>query len=116
MTVTSLGRPAHFLVPARKWGEFYDVHEDKFKSLEKVVHEFLVANYGGYTIRGPFHGVWKPTTGILPNREPVIEIKVSFEGKNRIPKLQEFLASLCTLIGEECIYLETGEDSWLVYP
>jgi hypothetical protein len=49
-------------------------------------------------------------------RESVIEVKVSFKGKERIPKLQKFLAGMCRLMGEECLYLETGEDSWLIYP
>lgn len=116
MRVTSLGRPAHFLLPAKKWREFYDVQGPNYKCLDQLVYDFLVANYGGYTVRGPFHGIWKPTTDSSYTQELVMEIKVSFEGKDRIPKLQEFLAYLCGLINEECIYLETGEDSWLVHP
>ena len=48
--------------------------------------------------------------------EHVMEIKVSFRGKERIPKLQKFLAEICSVMREECIYLETGENSWLIYP
>jgi hypothetical protein len=105
---------AHFYVPAHKW----DTMDYKFrgKTVSVLVHEFAIGNYNGYTVRGPFVGNWRPTKKDLPMRESVIEVKVSFKGKERIPKLQKFLAGMCRLMGEECLYLETGEDSWLIYP
>jgi len=38
------------------------------------------------------------------------------ERQTKVPKLQEFLAKICKDIGEECIYLECGEDAMLIYP
>lgn len=38
------------------------------------------------------------------------------ERKTKVPLLQEFLARLCEDIGEECLYLECGEDSMIVFP
>lgn len=114
MRIESLGRPAHFCIPARKWNN-PDITFRK-KTIEVLVHEFLIGNYNGYTVRGPFHGMWRPSKKDPYVQEPVIEVKVSFRGKERIPKLQKFLAGMCALMKEDCLYLETGEDSWLIYP
>lgn len=105
MFVEDLGRPAHFFIPSSQWNE-----------VKEQVHTFLIENYDGYTIRGPYTGNWRPQIGSYPITDSVYEIKVSFKGKERIPKLQEFLAELCWKMGEKCLYLETGEDSWLIYP
>jgi len=43
------------------------------------------------------------------------EYKVSFRGRNRVAMLQEFLSQLAGELGEDSIYLEYGEDAWLVY-
>ena len=114
MKVVPLGRPAHFFIPADKWDE-RDYTDEEGNTINVQVHNFLVENYQGYTVRGPFKGFWSPKEGEGSN-EPVMEIKASFIGKERIPKLQKFLAGLCELMNEECLYLETGEDSWLIYP
>lgn len=114
MKVISLGRMAHFYIPAFKWNN--SNYRFRGKEISILVHEFLIGNYNGYTIRGPFVGNWRPTKDRPPMKEQVIEVKASFRGKERIPKLQKFLAGMCKLMGEECLYLETGEDSWLIYP
>jgi len=43
------------------------------------------------------------------------EYKVSFSGRNRVAMLQKFLSQLAGELNEDCIYLEYGEDAWLVY-
>lgn len=114
MKVVSLGRMAVFYIPATKWSN--GGYTFRSKTIGTLVHEFLIGNYNGYTVRGPFTGMWRPTKGVQPLQEEVMEVKASFRGKDRIPKLQKFLAGMCKLMNEECLYLETGEDSWLVYP
>ena len=114
MKVESLGRAAHFFFPARKWDD--PSFNFRGKAVKLLVHEFLIANYNGYTVRGPYEGTWRPDKKTMHTREYVIEVKVAFKGKERIPKLQKFLAGMCKLMREECLYLETGEDSWLIYP
>ena len=113
MRVESLGRPAHFLIPKIKW----DSPDITFRSktVSTLVHEFLMGNYNGYSTR-ELKGIWRPRKGAPAYVELMVEVKVSFRGKERIPKLQKFLAGMCTLMKEECLYLETGEDSWLIYP
>ena len=109
MKIESLGRMAVFCIPAWKWSHPYKIDE-KMHVIGDYVGAFLSENYNGYIVRGPFMGRWNSVS------EDVIEVKASFLGKDRIPKLHKFLAKLCTIMGEECIYLETGEDAFLVYP
>jgi hypothetical protein len=116
MKVESLGRPATFYMPAVK---YYDEERDytfRGKQVHVLVDEFLMANYNGYSVRGPFKGHWRPSKKEERSTDTVVEIKVSFKGKERIPKLQKFLAGMCKLMEEKCLYLETGEDAWLIYP
>ncbi len=115
--VESLGRPATFYIPASKWqGEAARDYTFRGKTVQVLVHEFLMGNYNGYSVRGPIKGYWRPSKEHPVCQEDVIEVKVSFRGKERIPKLQKFLAGMCKLMREHCLYLETGEDSWLIYP
>lgn len=41
---------------------------------------------------------------------------VSFGETEKIPLLEEFLVKIAKEMGEESIYLETGDQSWLLYP
>ncbi len=118
MRIVSLGRMAVFNIPLKKWNnEKYVQHtEEGPKTIAKLVDEFLVANYNGYTIRGSSTGRWRSKKEQPVVEEDVIEVKASFVGKERIPKLHKFLAGMCRLMSEECMYLETGEDAFLIYP
>lgn len=113
MKVTPLGRPATFYIPSSKWDS--NLYTFRNKTIKVLVHEFLVGNYNGYTIQGSVIGHWRPSRKGSVVVEDVMEVRASFLGKERIPKLQKFLAGICRIMQEECIYLETGEDSWLVY-
>ena len=85
----------------------------------KKIHRFLTTTFGGYTcvsgnIFGFFDGKDSPT-----EYDELREFRVAFkedERRTKIPRLQKFLAAICEDIGEECIYLELGEDAMLVYP
>jgi len=114
MKIVNLGRMAVFYVPKSKWDNLE--YSQRKKTIKTLVDEFLIANYNGYTIRGAFAGRWRERKGQPTFAEEVIEIKASFRGKERIPKLQKFLAGMCRLMKEECLYLECGEDAFLVYP
>jgi len=78
----------------------------------------LTATFGGYTCAsGNIYGYF--SSGGPAEYDELRVFKVAFkedEGRTRVPKLQEFLARICEDIGEECIYLECGEDAMLVYP
>ncbi len=117
MRIEDLGKRAMFLIPSVK------VYNRKYskskKSMAKAIHKFLTKTFGGYTcvsgnLFGFFDGKDSPT-----EYDELREFRVAFkedEMRTKVPKLQKFLAKLCANIGEECIYLECGEDAMLVYP
>ena len=111
----SLGKRAMFLIPSIK------VYNSKYsktrQSVAKTVHNFLLETFGGYTCAsGNIYGYFKSDTA---EYDELREFRVAFledDQRTKVPLLQQFLATLCADIGEECIYLECGEDAMLVYP
>lgn len=115
MHVESLGRRATFLIPSVK------VYNRKYsktnQSIASVVHRFLIDTFDGYTCAsGNIFGFFG---GTATEYDELREFRVAFkedDKKTKVPQLEEFLAKICEDIGEECIYLECGEDAFLVYP
>ena len=116
MRIKSLGKRALFLLPPNK------IHNRKYsknkRNIEKVIHHFLTKNFGGYTCgSGNIYGYYESESVV--EYDVLMEFRVAFkedEAKTKVPQLQKFLADICEDIGEECIYLECGEDAMLVYP
>lgn len=109
----SLGRPAVFLLPSskikkRRW---------RGKTVEQAVRKYLLDTFGGYTAHaGNVFGEWKePRTGKVFYGKH-LEYSAAFKGKERILELEAFLAMIANILGEESIYITTGEDAWLIYP
>ncbi len=116
MHVKSLGRRAMFLVPSIK---VYRPKSSKTnQSVAKTIHQFLTLTFGGYTCAsGNIYGYYGGNE--FAEYDELREFRVAFkedDKKTKVPALQEFLATLCADIGEECIYLECGEDAMLIYP
>lgn len=115
MRIQNLGRRALFLIPSVK------VYNPKYsktrQSVAKTIHNFLTRTFGGYTCAsGNIFGYFQSEA---TEYDELREFRVAFledELKTKVPQLQEFLATLCADIGEECIYLECGEDAMLIYP
>lgn len=116
MRVESLGKRALFLIPSIK--VFNRKYSVTCQSIAKTIHNFLTDTFMGYTCAsGNIYGYF--TSESIVEYDELREFRVAFledEAKTKIPKLQEFLAVICRDIGEECIYLECGEDAMLVYP
>lgn len=103
-----LGRMAVFYIPSAKARE---------KDYDKKIRNFLLEEFGACTATlGNFCGWWKSDKNEKIHYDESIEFKTAFVGKERIPILASFLAKAAKDLGEECIYLETGEDAWLIYP
>ncbi len=104
-----------FLIPSVK--VYNRKYSQSRQSLAKTIHSFLTDTFGGYTCAsGNIYGYF---TSTATEYDELREFRVAFkedERKTKVPKLQGFLAVLCEDIGEECIYLECGEDAMLVYP
>ncbi len=105
----SLGRPAVFYLPLDKLNKTLN------GDFQRRLESFLLENYGGFTKKeGNVSGAWNG--GSMIHYDNSIEYKVAFVGKEKIPRLEVELAKMAEELGEEAIYLETGEDSWLIKP
>jgi len=111
-TKQALGRPAVFLLPSLKLKRLCDPETN----IEDMVGNFLLKHFGGYTVTaGNIFGYWKNARGEVDYGEHRV-YTVAFPGTEKISMLERFLAKLASDIGEESVYLETGEDAWLIYP
>lgn len=115
MRIESLGRRALFLIPSIK--VFSRKYSKSRQSVYKTIHNFLNDTFKGYTCAsGNIYGYFMAE---MTEYDELREFRVAFKEddmKTKVPLLQEFLARICADIGEECIYLECGEDAMLVYP
>ena len=109
--VQSLGRMAVFLLPSLKLKR-----QKAGRNYEDIVHHFLMEHFGGYTASaGNIFGFWRDVASARESYGEHKEYKVSFRGRDRVAMLQEFLGKLAAELAEEAIYMEYGEDAWLVY-
>jgi hypothetical protein len=113
--VESLGRRAAFLIPSIK--VYNRKYSKTHRNIARTVHNFLVRVFRGYTCLTA--GIYGYFTSEATEYDELKEFRVAFkedEKRTKIPKLLKFLATICGDIGEECIYVECGEDALLVYP
>jgi hypothetical protein len=109
--IEALGRMAVFLLPSLKLKQ-----KKRGRSFEEIVHHFLMEHFAGYTASaGNIFGFWRDEATHREYYGEHKEYKVSFRGRNRVEMLQKFLSRLASDLEEDCIYLEYGEDAWLVY-
>jgi hypothetical protein len=110
--VENLGRPAVFFIPSYKLRK-YTIGEE---TVEEHLHAFLAERFSAFTTTtAPFAGYWKDAKHRLVADESRM-YKVSFVGKDRIPELFAKLGEICTVIEEDCLYVEAGQYAGLLYP
>lgn len=103
--VEHIGRTAHFLIPIAK----IDMPLANGDTPRVLLKRFLEEKYGGSTQDPHVQGVWKALV------EAHVGYSVAFK-KECILDFLEFLRSLCLQMSEECIFLEMGEETYLVRP
>jgi hypothetical protein len=109
--VESLGRMAVFLLPSLKLKQ-----KKRGRAHDETVHDFLMKHFAGYTASaGNIFGYWHDEQTGHEYYGEHKEYKVSFREPDRVQMLQQFLSRLAKELEEDCIYLEHGEDAWLVY-
>src|SRR5581483_4707493 len=107
-----LGAAAVFLLPSLKLKE---PGRDR-PSPESRLHNFLMENFGGYTAQaGNIFGYWKDESGADSYGEHR-EFTVALTDDSKLPLLKRHLAALARDMGEECIYLQTAGETFLIYP
>lgn len=113
MYLESLGKRALFLIPSMKVFGMRDA--DSGHRMAKRIHDFLIANFTGFTMAsGNICGYFEDNE-YDEHREYRVAIRDD-AGGTKLRLLQEFLAGICAEIGEVCIYLEYGGEATLVYP
>ena len=107
----SIGRPAAFLVPSLKLKQ----RGKDGQPLEENLHGYLLETFGGYTAAaGNIFGYWKDKSGNEFYGEHR-RFEVGLLDEDKLPELKRFLAGLADEMGEQCIYLQTGEEALFVY-
>lgn len=117
MTVTvrvvPLGRPARFLMPSLKLREPMNGRDGE--TVQDYLERRLTDLFGGYTAdQSTVYGKWTNSGGAVRPSESRLYV-VAFSGKDRIESLNELLGEVARRVGETCIYVETGEDAYLLY-
>jgi len=108
--IVNLGRPAMFLIPAKKLKGKIGART------RQELHLFLMSKFGAYSASlVPNFGFWYDSSKRTIS-DKCIEYEVSFAGKDKIPLLLEKLSELALTLKEECIYVKAGQYSCLVYP
>ncbi len=104
-----LGKPVVFYLPSIK------IETDKDKVVEDKLNMFLLKEFGGYTAeKGFISGYWMDGKEIDHTNH--IKYTVAVNDKEKIKKLESFIAEIGRYLSEKAIYFETGKNSWLIYP
>jgi hypothetical protein len=110
-----IGHVAVFYVPSAKLDDIR--FGETNRTPRTLVHQFILSQYNAYTHqKSDIQGYWRETKDGLIFHDQNEMFEVSFQGVDRIPKFVDFLAALCYLLDEQCIYLRMGIKSWLVFP
>lgn len=84
-------------------------------SVEQSVHDFLMANFGGYTATSAnLFGYWKEEDGVFSYGEHR-EFTVALTGENGLTELKQFLGSTARALDEKCLYVEVAGVASLLY-
>ncbi len=108
--LTYIGHVAVFYVPSVKLDR--PVGE---RTPRQMIHEYIMSHYGAYTHqKSNIQGYWSNRKQVVKDENERFE--VSFDGAEAVPPFIDFLASLCGLLKEECLYLTMGYKSYLISP
>tara|TARA_Y100000034_G_scaffold42710_1_gene52263 strand:- start:5207 stop:5596 length:390 start_codon:yes stop_codon:yes gene_type:complete len=109
-----IGQRAVFYIPAKKLDVKYD-QGAMLKTAKLIFHDFFIKHYNAYTVDvQESQGFWRKDYDDEETQDTSVRYEVSFEGE--VEEFIHFLSEMCELIGEECIYLTMGPNSFLVTP
>ncbi len=110
-----IGHVAVFYLPSNKldnprFGAMY-------QTPRTLLHRFIIDHYDAYTHqKSDIQGYWREHADGRIFHDSNEMFEVSFAGEERVVTFVDFLAAICYLMEEECVYLRMGEKSWLVLP
>ena len=110
-TIVDLGRPAVFHIPTTKLSCAMGN-----TSVEEAIKSFLMEHFTAFSATTPPNfGVWMDETEKI-HYDECRRYEVSFVGKEKIPKLLEFLTDVALATNEICLYVSAGQYTCLLYP
>lgn len=101
--VKSLGSPAAFVLPKRKLTPVWLT----------AIASFLEERYRAVACSPVESGAWIDETGLSIKGE-LMEFRAPFVGKQRLPELFDFLATVAHALEEKAVYAKYGEESFLL--
>lgn len=106
-----LGKNVRFLLPSLKLKKPCPGG----KTVEQSVHDFLMANFGGYTATAAnLFGYWKEEDGMFSYGEHR-EFTVALTGEDGLTELKKFLGTTARWLEEKCLYVEVAGVASLLY-
>lgn len=105
--IEHIGHTAIFYVPECKVDD----------EVRGMFHEFFIRNYDAYTFEPTrIQGFWRrdPDSPIFADIN--VKYVVSFDGHSHLTSFVEFLSGMCRRMGEECLYMTVGNQSYLIKP
>ena len=83
--LVDLGRPAVFLIPARKLGRNFNPSNPHFGTVQEAIESFLAQTFSAFTVTSiPNFGCWYD--GTVRVFDECVQYEVSFDGKEKISK------------------------------
>ncbi len=105
-----LGKNVRFLLPSLKLKQPCDGGI----TVEQSVHEFLMANFGGYTATAAnLFGYWKDESGTSYGEHR--EFTVALTGEHGLTELKQFLGDTARTLNEKCLYVDIAGVALLLY-
>lgn len=109
----SLGKNVRFLLPSLKLKQ--PCPGGMGITVEQSVHEFLMANFGGYTATAAnLFGYWKDDDGRFSYGEHR-EFTVALTGESGLTELKQFLGETARTLDEKCLYVDIAGVALLLY-
>ncbi|MGI4829222.1 MAG: hypothetical protein ACRYFU_13665 [Janthinobacterium lividum] len=106
-----LGKNVRFLLPSLKLKQPCPGGV----TVEQSVHDFLMANFGGYTATAAnLFGYWKEEDGAFSYGEHR-EFTVALTGEGGLTELKQFLGHTVNTLAEKCLYVEVAGVASLLY-
>lgn len=103
-----IGQVASFYIPTIK----LNLQVDGL-FIREILHNFLIDKYRAYTHeRSHIEGYWIGPHELEKDEHERYEISFQYPQN----ELLDFLANLCYLMQEKCLYLTMGTKAWLVMP
>lgn len=119
--LVDLGRPALVLLPMRK----YDLLQYGWtnKTPDTLLRDYCVERFHVVSIvSSHVKGEWRNAEGAMVS-DTHQEYRVAFvrhvsdqAQEDRLMRFVDFLSRLCKAMGEDCLYVEFGEQAYLIKP